>query len=650
MMTWLSSIGPAVGNHLWQSTAFVGVVWVATLLLRKNHARVRYGLWLAASMKLLIPFSLLFGLGSLLPRPQHAVVTMPVFSAMDEAAQPFTDVRAEAAPPTVHPSPMQQFVHALPAVLAGAWLCGVGVVLVVWGMRWRQVAKTLQQAGRAADGREWEALRRLQGVIGAGRQIPLMMSQELMEPGIFGIRRLHLIWPERLSERLDDEHIEAILAHELMHARRRDNLTAALHMVVETAFWFHPAVWWMERRMVEERERACDEAVVGMGSKPEIYAESLLKACRFCVESPMVCVAGITGADLNRRVRSIMALRLVRLTFTRKLMLASLAFAAVAAPIALGIVRVAPIYGQIVQASGSLPSFEVASIRPAHSGSGFSTTGAGLLSGPRGPAIPKDRFIATNATVKNLIQWAWAPGGSPPLPNDQVSGGPSWIDSDRYDIDAKLGDSQIAALEKLAPRDCSAQIKLMVQSLLADQFKLVVKYTTRNVSGYALVVAKGGAKLRETVPGSAPPPSSAPPPGFVPPPPPPPPPPGAPPIASQGPATPPRATILGRPGEITAFAEPVSALARSLQNQLGSPVLDQTGLKGNYSFTLRWTPEVKVLGATPAPPPGAETVPTDASGPSIFTAVQEQLGLKLESTKGGEEAITIVHLEKPTPN
>jgi len=316
--------------------------------------------------------------------------------------------------------------------------------------------------------------------------------------------------------------------------------------------------------------------------------------------------------------------------------------------VAAGSVGAVPISAQILQATGPLPSFEVASIRPDHSGSGFSTTGAGLLSSPRGPTIPKDRFIATNTTVKNLIQWAWAPRGSPPLPDDSVSGGPSWIDSDRYDIDAKLEDREIEALEKLAPRDCSAQIKLMVQSLLADRFKLVVKYTTGDVSGYALVVAKGGVKLRETVPGSAPPPSSTPPPGFVLPP--PPPPLGTAPIAPQVPATPPRATILIRPGEITAFAEPISALARSLQDELGSPVLDQTGLKGDYNFALRWTPEVKAPGATPARPPGTETVPPDASGPSIFTAVQEQLGLKLESTKGGEEAIKIVHIEKPSEN
>ncbi len=153
---------------------------------------------------------------------------------------------------------------------------------------------------------------------------------------MFGIFRPVLIWPQRLSERLKDEHIEAILAHELGHAQRRDNLTALLHMVVEAAFWFHPLVWWMERRMVEERERACDEAVVQMGSRPGIYAESLLKACRFCVESPLVCVSGITGADLSKRVLSIMTLRLEQMSMGKKIALALFGVLVIATPILLG--------------------------------------------------------------------------------------------------------------------------------------------------------------------------------------------------------------------------------------------------------------------------------------------------------------------------
>src|ERR1700722_9067815 len=107
-----------------------------------------------------------------------------------------------------------------------------------------------------------------------------------MEPGILGIVRPVLIWPQGISEHLPDPHLRSILVHELWHVHRKDNMAAAMHMLVEAAFWFHPAVWWVGAQLVEERERACDEQVLGLGNEPSVYAESILKACKFCIESP----------------------------------------------------------------------------------------------------------------------------------------------------------------------------------------------------------------------------------------------------------------------------------------------------------------------------------------------------------------------------
>jgi hypothetical protein len=202
------------------------------------------------------------------------------------------------------------------------------------------------------------------------RPIPLLLSRELMEPGIFGIVRPVLIWPQQLSARLADEHIEAILAHELMHVRRRDNLAAAMHMAVEAAFWFHPLVWWMERRMVEERERACDEAVVEMGSKPGIYADSLLKACRFCVESPLTCVSGITGADLKKRIIRIVTNSVARnLDFRRKLLLLTVGLTTVAVPVVLGFCQTAMDEANWEKVAGGKQGSEVVSVKTNKSGS-----------------------------------------------------------------------------------------------------------------------------------------------------------------------------------------------------------------------------------------------------------------------------------------
>ncbi len=96
--------------------------------------------------------------------------------------------------------------------------------------------------------------------------------------------------------------LEAVIAHELCHIRRRDNLFAAIHMLIEALFWFDPLLWWVGARLVEERERACDEEVLQLGNAPQIYAESILKTCQFYLESPLACVSGVTGSDLKKRI------------------------------------------------------------------------------------------------------------------------------------------------------------------------------------------------------------------------------------------------------------------------------------------------------------------------------------------------------------
>ncbi len=298
MSEWLASIGPAVGDHLWQSTAFAVVAALLTVLLKKNQARVRYWIWRAALMKFLVPFSLLIGLGGLLPKPQYApVTTTPTYAAMDTMSEPFA---AEALPVTpIHIAKSTE--HRIPEAVASVWFCGLVVVLAMWWMRWRRVAAVVREATEADAAREVEVLRRLERDAGM-RPVRLLLSRSSMEPGMFGVVRPALLWPEGISARLSDGQMEAILAHELCHVRRRDNLFAMAQMVVEAVFWFYPLVWWMGARMVEERERACDEEVLGQGRSTEIYAESILKICEFCLESPLACVSGITGADLKRRI------------------------------------------------------------------------------------------------------------------------------------------------------------------------------------------------------------------------------------------------------------------------------------------------------------------------------------------------------------
>ena len=185
-----------------------------------------------------------------------------------------------------------------------------------------------------------EALRRLEQAGGIRRKIEIFLSRASLEPGILGIVKPVLIWPHGISDRLEDAHLEAILAHEVWHVRRNDNLAAAVHMLVEAIFWFHPLVWWLGARMVEERERACDEEVLQLGSQPQVYAESILKICEFCVGSPLACVAGVTGSDLKKRIANIMNKNIVRkLNFGKKLLLSALGVAAIALPIVFGLAK-----------------------------------------------------------------------------------------------------------------------------------------------------------------------------------------------------------------------------------------------------------------------------------------------------------------------
>jgi bla regulator protein BlaR1 len=329
-----SGIAPALGNHLWQSTLFALAAGLLTLLLRKNQARVRYWLWLAASLKFLIPFSLLVVIGSHLAWLRSSRgANAGFYFAMEEIV----------IAPAISSNLFQRLIHLLPAPLVALWLAGFLVVLGVWCVRWRRISLAMRGAMPLREGREVEALRGLEVVAGMRRPIELLLSQASLEPGIFGIARPVLVWPKGISKRLDGTHLQAILAHEVCHVRRRDNLAAAIHMVVEAIFWFHPLVWWLGARMVEEREHACDERVLELGSDRQVYAESILKVCQFCVESPLTCVAGVTGADLKKRMVAIMNENGARkLDFGRKLLLSVAGLLAIAVPIVFGLTNAIP--------------------------------------------------------------------------------------------------------------------------------------------------------------------------------------------------------------------------------------------------------------------------------------------------------------------
>src|SRR5581483_10871718 len=193
-------------------------------------------------------------------------------------------------------------------------------------------------------------------------------SPGLTEPGVAGWRRPVLLLPQGIAERLSPSEMNAILAHELCHVRRRDNLVALIHMIVEAIFWFHPMVWWIGARLIEERECACDEDVVSRGNAPDLYAEAIVKVCKWSTESPLACVAGVTGGNLKTRIEQIMdGRRVPGLSFAKKAALAIAGAAVLIVPVLVGMANASAILAQSASgapewqaAAGGHMAFEVA--------------------------------------------------------------------------------------------------------------------------------------------------------------------------------------------------------------------------------------------------------------------------------------------------
>ena len=306
----------ALLDHVWQSTLFAGVMGLLTLATRGNRARIRFTLWFAASVKFLVPFALLVTAASELILPFTApVTTTPDAYMAQEAAQPF----AVIAPSL--PAPQIAGLNLL-LVLFAVWALGFFTLLLVWFLRWLHLRLLLRSAAPMP----------------LALPVTVKTAPGLLEPGLVGIWRPVLLLPVGVATRLTPGEMDAILAHEVCHFRRRDNLTAAIHMLVEALFWFYPLVWWLEARLVEERERACDESVVESGNTPDTYAEAILKVCRFYARSPLACASGVSGADLRLRIETIMAGAFAaRLGPAKKAMLVASAAAVLAAPLLMGL-------------------------------------------------------------------------------------------------------------------------------------------------------------------------------------------------------------------------------------------------------------------------------------------------------------------------
>lgn len=573
-------------NHLWQSTVFALAAGVLTLAFRKNRAQVRYWLWFVALVKFLIPFALLMSLGSQTPRP--AIVEKIAPAAVTVRMVGF----AEPLPETLLPVAPRSRVPWPPIV----WACGFAGVVLMRLRGWSRV----RAAVRASMPAHLPA------------PVEIRSAPGLLEPGVVGVLRPVLLLPEGIEEKLTSTQLDAVLAHELCHVRRRDNLTSAIHMLVEAFFWFHPVVWWIGGRLVEERERACDEEVLRLGGDPRDYAGAILNVCKLYVESPLACVAGVTGADLKKRIEAIMSNRILfNLTAGRKAALAAACLTAIALPVAVGILRAQS------AANATTPRFEVASIKPCQRGvtrEGDSSPGS-LRSGCA--------FLADDDSTGH-IQRAYvrfAGGHSNPVRVLQIEGGPKWIHSEEFEIDAKAeGHPSLEMME--GP---------MMQALLEDRFKLKIHRETRQGPVYELTLAKGASKLKPFQEGSC---------VLLP---------SGPPFTPLQPGQAYCQVVVSPGGSIDVEGSGLMDLSGLLSLILDRPVIDKTGVAGKFDIHLRFSRDglaAEQNGTTP----DERVAAVDPGGPTVFTALQEQLGLKLVPAKGPIDVLVIDHVERPGEN
>jgi uncharacterized protein (TIGR03435 family) len=226
-----------------------------------------------------------------------------------------------------------------------------------------------------------------------------------------------------------------------------------------------------------------------------------------------------------------------------------------------------------------------------------------------------DRYATTNVGLKSIIQNAY--GLKMP---DMVSGLPGWADSASFDIEAKMDAETIAALKAMPKEQADQQRRQMMQAMLADRFKLTVHRETKELPIYSLVIAKGGFKLKDVDPNSTYPDGIK---------------------GPDGTSRPGMMRFGG--GKLTGQGIAMSGLANFLSSQVHRLVVDETGLTGKYDVALQWTPDDMSGGHE-------EAAAAPDSGPTIYTALQEQLGLRLDSTKGPVETVVVDHVEMPTEN
>ena len=596
--------GSAVLSLVAKATVVTAFAVVAGWLARRRRAAVRHLIFVAA-----------FAVLALLPAATALIPAVPVPIRL--VAMPATDApRATPLNRTVEAltfvagvpsgsrasggiSPVRSTFTVLPALwLAGAIWCLMPVALGLWqirrvrrrGLPWREAQTMANDLARHAR---------------FGRPIDVVVHEALAGPMTCGVVRPAIVFP--LDARTWREaDVRRALIHELEHVRRHDWITLCLARAICAVYWFHPLVWIANRQLCVNAERACDDAVL-RDSQALGYADQLVSlAERSLAQTRRPLLAMASRGDLSTRVHAVLNTRQQRgpagVWARIAVAIAAAASVALLAPLR----TVASALGQTPAAR---PRFDVASVKRIFSD--------GIMN-----VRPLPGRLTADATVQILTQYAYG------VQAFQVVGGPSWLTTERYDIDARAG----AAVN----RD---QLFLMLQSLLEERFHLKTHREMKEMPVFTLVADKGGLKLpapkegacvdsaadagvewaggRMAAPGELQPAK-----------------------ARCGAAS----IVLGPDGAQIRGNISMAELVRTLSMLLGRSVRDQTGFTAVFSGQLSFVPD-ETTPAMPPPPPGS-----GISGMSIVEALQQQFGLRLEPMKGPVEVIVVDGAERPSPN
>ena len=303
---------PLLADHLCQTTLFFLVVLLLTVALRRGPARIRYALWVIAGAKAAVPSASLAYLAergglhlsyfsqAVIP-PEHVVShSVTVFSRVTEHA-------VQLSYPVGRLAQSSQVSPALYLALVSIWFLGFAGLLVRWWKRCEQLRVTIRAAEKLHSGREVETLKRVRSRLGLKRNIQLIVSTQVPEPGVCGIHNPIIVLPQDLTRHLTDGELEVVMTHELVHIKRWDNLVSYCQMMLCSFLWFYPFIWIIDRKLLVEREQACDEDVLRFSPFSGDYTSCLWKVFRFCLGQNLAGASSAAGFNLKRRIEKIMS-------------------------------------------------------------------------------------------------------------------------------------------------------------------------------------------------------------------------------------------------------------------------------------------------------------------------------------------------------